>query len=127
MLALGQFLEVLISGLLAGVLSAGALAIVLGFIGFRLKPRSWAFVVSAGFMLLASLAMVTVTLVSTENNETPPDGSLLIPWVVPIALASLAIGLAMRARLRVAALPLALLGGAIAFAAFEVSKLASMF
>lgn len=113
----------------AGSVAAGSfvLAIVLGFIGFRLKPRSWAFVVSAGFMLLASLAMVTVTLVSTENNETPPDGSLLIPWVAPIALAALAIGLAMRARLRVAALPLALIGGAIAFAAFEVSKLASMF
>lgn len=102
------------------------LAIVLGFVGFRLRPRSWAFVVSAGAMLVASLAMVTVTLVSTENNETPPDGSLLIPWIVPVALIALALGLAWRARMRIAALPLALIGGAIAFAAFEVSKLASM-
>lgn len=113
------------AGTVAG--ASFVLAIILGFIGFRLKPRSWAFVVSSGFMLLASLAMVTVTLVSTENNETPPDGSLLVPWVVPVALFALAIGLGARARMKLAFLPLALLGGALAFLAFEVSKLAASF
>ena len=112
------------SGSVAG--ASLVLAIVLGFIGLRLRPRSWAFVVSGGAMLLTSLAMVTVTLVSTETNETPPDGALLIPWVVPIALAAVAIGLALRARRRLAALPLAAIAGALAFLAFEVSKLASL-
>jgi len=111
------------AGSLAGTLLV--LAIVLGFIGFRLRPRSWAFVVSGGAMLLASLAMVTVTLVSTETNETPPDGALLIPYVVPFGLLALAIGLAWRARARLAAVPLAALAGALAFLAFELSKLAS--
>jgi hypothetical protein len=113
------------AGTVAG--SSFVLAIALGFIGFRLKPRSWAFVVAAGAMLLASLAMVTVTLVSTENNETPPDGSLLIPWIVPVSLLALALGLAWRARMRLALLPLALVGGALAFLAFELSKFAATF
>jgi hypothetical protein len=112
----------------AGSVAGGTfvLAIVLGFIGFRLKPRSWEFVVSAGAMLVASLAMFTVTLVSTESNEMPPDGSLLIPWIIPFSLAALALGLALRARSRLATLPLALIAGAIAFAAFETSQLASL-
>lgn len=116
--------SVLQAGSAAGV--SLVLAILLGFIGFRMKPRSWAFVVSGGAMLFASLAMVTVTLVSTESNETPPDGALLIPWVVPFSIAALALGLALRARHRFATLPLALLAGVLAFLALETSKLASL-
>lgn len=113
----------------SGIVSGAALviAIVLGFIGFRLRPRSWAFVVAGGAMLLTALAMVTITLVSTEDNPSPPDGALLIPWVVPIALVALAVGFVMRARMKPATIPLAGIAGALAFLAFETSKLASLF
>ena len=47
---------------------------------------------SGGTWLLASLAMITVTLVATDEHPTPPDGALLIPYVVPLGL--LLLGLA---------------------------------
>lgn len=122
----------------AGVVSAVTLvlAIVLGFAGLRMRPRSWAVVVSGGAMLLASLAMVTVTLVSTEDNPSPPDGALLLPYVVPLALLSLAVGVAGRAThvfggegvgRKLAAVPIAAVAGALAFLAVETSGLASLF
>lgn len=122
----------------AGVVSGVMLvvALVLGFAGLRMRPRSWAVVVSGGAMLLASLAMVTVTLVSTEDNPSPPDGALLLPYVVPLALIALALGIAGRAaRLfaaegagaKAGAVPVALVAGALAFLAVETSPLASVF
>ena len=87
-------------------------------------------------MLLASLAMVTVTLVATEENPSPPDGALLVPYVVPVAMIGLAIGIAGRAaRLfmaggagpKAAAVPACAVAGALAFVAVETSVIASMF
>ena len=122
------------SGIVAGASLVTALA--LGSIGLRMRPRSWAIVVSGGAMLLASLAMVTVTLVATEADPSPPDGALLIPYAVPVAMLTLAVGLAGRAaRLfmtdgrgpKAAAVPVCAVAGALAFAAVEASALASLF
>ena len=77
--------------------------------------------------------MVTVTLVSTEEHPAPPDGALLIPYVVPFAILMLGLGVAGRgpslflrggAR-RASSVLAAVAGGAIAFAAVELSALAS--
>ena len=84
-------------------------------------------------MLLLALAMVTVTLASTGENPTPPDGVLLVPYVTPVAIALLALGMGLRAgrilgrargARRVAGVPLAAIAGVLAFVAFEVSRLA---
>jgi hypothetical protein len=114
-------------------LAALVLGIALGFIGFKLSPRSYAIVGSACTLVIASLAMVTVTLVSTEEHPTPPDGALLIPYLVPLGLALLGLGIAGRgvhrfyeggARRGLTVL-LAAIGGALVFAAIELSALAS--
>jgi hypothetical protein len=77
--------------------------------------------------------MVTVTLASTGENPTPPDGALLVPYLFPAAVLMLAIGVEGRAaRLfargrgagRVSAIPIAAIAGAIAFFAFEASRFA---
>jgi hypothetical protein len=66
-------------------------------------------------------------------NPTPPDGVLLIPYLLPTAVLFLALGLLGRAARRfarggagrrVTSLPLAAIAGALAFAAFEISRLA---
>lgn len=109
------------------------IAVTVGFVGLRFKPHAWAVVAAGGTILLLALAMVTVTLASTGENPTPPDGALLVPYLFPAAVLMLAIGLEGRAaRLfatsygvrRIAAVPLAAVGGAIAFLAFEASRFA---
>ncbi len=106
------------------------------FVGLRLKPHAWFVVLSGGALLLLALAMVTVTLASTGDNPTPPDGVLLVPFLAPAALAFLALGMAGRAgrimgradgARRLGGVPLAVLAGALAFVAFEVSHLASRY
>jgi hypothetical protein len=119
----------------SGAFAIGALvvAIAIGFIGLKLTPRSYAMLGSAAALLVGSLAMVTVTLVSTDENPIPPDGALLIPYVIPAGLFLLGLGIAGRgpslflaggAR-RIAAGAAALCGGAIVFAALEISALAA--
>ena len=71
---------------------------------------------------------------STEEHPSPPDGGLLIPYLVPLALLLLGLGVAGNgphqffrgdAR-RVFPLLLGGLGGLLVFAAIEPSKLASL-
>lgn len=118
---------------LAIALASIAFAVTLGFIGLRLKPHSWLMLASGGVVLLLGLAMVTVGLASSGENPTPPDGVLLVPYLLPVALLLLALGVAGRAARafsggstagRVATIPLAAIAGAIAFAAFELSRFA---
>ena len=108
-------------------------AVIVGFVGLRFKPHAWAVVAAGGTILLLALAMVTVTLASTGENPTPPDGALLVPYLFPAALLMVAIGVEGRAaRLfaashgarRLASVPLAAVAGAIAFLAFEASRFA---
>jgi hypothetical protein len=117
----------------AFALAALVAAIAVGFIGVKAYPRSYAMLGSAGMLLIASLAMVTVTLVSTDENPSPPDGALLIPYVVPLALVLLGIGIAGRGLVmflrggvrRAAPLLVGAIGGALVFAGIELSALAS--
>jgi hypothetical protein len=124
------------SAMQSGTVSLTTLAVVigLGFAGVKMSPRSYTIVASAGLLLIASLAMVTVTLVATEENPTPPDGALVIPYVVPMACALLGLGVARHgavlfldggATRRALSVVLAALGGALAFAAVETSTLAA--
>lgn len=108
-------------------------AVTVGFIGLRLKPHAWMIVAAAGVMLLLALAMVTVGLASSGENPTPPDGVLLVPYLLPASLALLALGVAGTAARtfarggaarRVAAFPLAAIAGGVAFAAYELSRFA---
>jgi hypothetical protein len=108
-------------------------AVIVGFVGLRWKPHAWAVVAAGGTILLLALAMVTVTLASTGENPTPPDGALLVPYLFPAAVLMVAIGVEGRAaRLfaaghgarRLASVPLAAVAGAIAFLAFEASRFA---
>jgi hypothetical protein len=115
-------------------LSTFALAITLGYAGLKVHPRSYAMLVAATMTLIGSLAMVTVTLVATDEHPAPPDGALLIPYVVPFAL--LALGLAAAGRAiaiflrggagRVATPFVAAAGGALLFAGIELSRLATL-
>ena len=119
----------------SGAVAGGALvlAIALGFLGLKLRPRSYAMLVAAAALVITSLAMVTVTLVSTEEHPAPPDGALLIPYVVPFAILMLGLGVAGRGPSlflggggrRAGSVLAAVAGGAIAFAAVELSALAS--
>ena len=119
----------------SGALSLVALviAVAVGFAGLRFKPHAWAVIAAGGVLLLLALAMVTVTLASTGENPTPPDGALLVPYLFPAAVLMFAIGVEGRAaRLfsaghgarRFSSIPLAALAGAIAFFAFEASRFA---
>ncbi len=119
------------SGVVA--LTALALAVALGFGGIKSTPRSWSWVASATAMMLLALAMVTVTLASTGENPEPPDGALLVPYLLPAALLFFGLGLggraawlfAQRGALRkLGAIPVAAIAGALCFAAYEASKLA---
>ncbi len=110
-----------------------AIALAVGFVGLKLKPHAWAITASGGALLLLALAMVTVTLASTGESPTPPDGVLLVPYLVPASLLLFAAGLYERSirvfarregARRGAALPLAALAGALAFAAVETSRFA---
>lgn len=117
----------------AGGVALGALVVTfaLAFLGLRLRPRTWSFVVAAFASLLVGLAMVTVALASTGDGATPPDGALLIPWVLPAVLAPLALGLCHRAgRLlaqggalpKLAGLVAAPAAGGLAFAAWVLLR-----
>jgi hypothetical protein len=119
----------------SGGFAGGALvlAIVIGFVGVKATPRSYAMIASAASLVVASLAMVTVALVSTEETPSPADGALLIPYVVPAALLLLGLGVAGRgpsqfirggAR-RTLAIIAGLAGGGLIFTAIEISALAS--
>lgn len=119
----------------AVALASLALSMFVGGVGLKLHPRSWALVASGGAMLVTALAMVTVTLASTGENPIPPDGVLLLPYLVPFAVLALGLGVVGRARQlmlresignKLAGVPVAAIGGAIAFVAFELSKLASL-
>ena len=83
------------SGALALVSLVVAVTVV--FVGLRIRPHAWAIVVAGGMLLLLALAMVTVTLASTGENRTPPDGALLVPYLLPGGLVLLALGIAGRA------------------------------
>jgi hypothetical protein len=108
-------------------------AVAIGFIGFRLKPHAWALVASGGAMLLLALAMVTVTLASTGENPTPPDGVLLVPYLLPTAILFLGLGIGGRAaRLffdwrmsrKIGSVPLAAIAAVVVFFAYEISRFA---
>lgn len=116
----------------AFALTALALSIAVGYGGLKARGRSWAMVGSAAMLLLAALAMVTVTLVATDETPTPADGALLIPYVMPLAIVLFGFGVASRglplfhdrgAR-RVLTLVVGALGGALIFAGIELSFLA---
>ncbi len=120
----------------AVALATLVLAVTVIFVGLRLKPHAWFVVLSGGALLLLALAMVTVTLASTGDNPTPPDGVLLVPFLAPAALILLALGIAGRAGRRMAhahgarrlgGVPIAVIAGALAFVAFEISRLASRY
>ncbi len=119
------------SGAVSGL--ALVLAIAVGVLGLRARPRSYAMLVSAAALVITMLAMVTVALVSTEEHPGPADGALVVPYVIPFALMMLGLGVAGRARplflrggaSRVTALVAGIAGGAIVFVALEISALAS--
>lgn len=111
-------------------LSLLAVAVGLGFGGLKMVPRSWVILGAAFATLATSLAMVTVTLVSTEENPMPPDGARLVPYTLPLALLLVGVGIAGRAaRLfrresvakKIAVVPITAIAAAFAFAALEVS------
>jgi hypothetical protein len=116
----------------AVTLGSLAVAVVLGFIGLRLRPHAWSIVASGGVFLLQALAMVTVTLASTGDNGAPPDGGLLVPYLLPAAIALFASGLVSRAARvfaegygsgRALVVPLSVIAGILLFAAIEVGRL----
>ncbi len=122
------------SAMQSGAVSLVALivAVVLGFVGLKLKPYAWAIVSAGGLMLLLAIAMVTVTLGSTGEN-VPPDGGLLVPYLLPASVLLLAVGLVRRAGRRFAVaegarkvlfVPFAAIAGAVGYVAFEVSRFA---
>ncbi|MDB4944475.1 MAG: hypothetical protein JWP97_4009 [Labilithrix sp.] len=105
------------------------------FVGLRLRPRSWWVVAAGGVLLLLALAMVTVTLASTGENPTPPDGVLLVPYLAPLAATLLGLGMLGRASRRITqargagklgGLAIAAIAGALVFGAVELSALASL-
>lgn len=119
----------------SGVVSLVALvlAIAIGFLGLRLKPHAWAVVGAAGLTLLLALAMVTVTLGSTGENSVPPDGVLLVPYLVPAIVLFLALGILGRGGRRFAyaygagkaiVIPFAAVAGAVGLLAFQLSRFA---
>lgn len=109
------------------------LAVVLGFVGLKLRPYAWAVVSAGGLTLLIAIAMVTVTLGSTGENNVPPDGGLLVPYLLPAAVLLVSLGIVGRAGRRFAAgygarrallLPYAAIAGSVGYLAFELSRLA---
>jgi hypothetical protein len=114
-------------------LVALVLAIAIGFMGLKLKPHAWTIVGAGGLMLLLALAMVTVTLGSTGENSVPPDGVLLVPYLVPSIVLLIALGIVGRAGRRFAfgygarraiVLPFAAVAGVVGLLAFQLSRFA---
>ncbi len=111
-------------------------AVALGWVGLTRAPRSVALIAGAGATLVTSLAMVTVALSSTAEGAAPPDGVLLVPYSVPLALVLIAGAVAGRAARAFAyegtankamLVPMAGAAGAIAFVALELSTFAAGF
>ena len=118
------------SGIVSGV--AIVLAVAFGFLGLKTTPRSWPLVGSAVASMLVALAMVTVTLASTGEGGAPPDGALLVPYLAPLVIAGISLTLGGRAAWlfadrklgrKLLFLPVAALGGAVMYLAYETSKL----
>jgi hypothetical protein len=118
----------------SGAVSAVALigAVALGFVGLKVRPHAWAIVSAGGLTLLLAIAMVTVTLGSTGEG-VPPDGGLLVPYLLPAAVLLVSLGIVGRAGRRFAAgygagkalvLPYAAIAGAVGYLAFELSRFA---
>jgi serine/threonine-protein kinase len=116
---------------LAGFVAISTLigAVAIGFLGVKVRPRSAGFILAAVGFMLTALAMVTVALGSSPENPTPPDGALLIPYLLPLGVLGIGLGLGGRAAAafrspsiakKLAVLPLGAIGGALAFAAFEL-------
>ena len=82
--------------------------------------------------MLTALTMVTVTLASSGEAGAPPDGLLLLPYVAPLALIGIALGINGRAMIlfrgsiprKAAGIPLTLIAAVVAFLAYETSFLA---
>jgi hypothetical protein len=119
----------------SGVISLVALvvAIGIGFVGLKLKPYAWTVVAAGGATLLLAIAMITVTLGSTGENSVPPDGGLLVPYLLPLAVLLVSLGIVGRAGRRFAVaygarkalvLPIAAIAGVVGYVAFEVSRFA---
>jgi hypothetical protein len=78
--------------------------------------------------------MVTVTLVSLEENHAPPDGALLVPYAVPFAMLLLGFGVIGRGSslfmrggaARAGALLAGFAGGILVFSAVEISAFARL-
>lgn len=114
-------------------LSALVFAAVFLYFGVRSRPHSWFLVASGAAWLLFALAMVTVALASNDESGMPPDGVLLVPYILPLAVFLFALALGARAvRLmereplvkRIGGIPLAAVAGVLAFVAFEMSRFA---
>ena len=116
----------------AFALTALAVSIAVGYGGLKARGRSWAMVGSAAMLFVAALAMVTVTLVATDETPTPPDGALVIPYLMPLALVLFGFGVASRGIPywhdrgvhRLFTLVVGLGGGALVFTGIELSGLA---
>jgi hypothetical protein len=119
----------------SGVISLVALvvAIGVGFVGLKLRPHAWTVVAAGGVTLLLAIAMITVTLGSTGENSVPPDGGLLVPYLLPLAIVLVALGIVGRAGRRFAmaygarklvTLPIATIAGVVGYVAFELSRFA---
>ncbi len=121
----------------SGAVAGGMLilAIAIGTAGIYLRPRSWVIVTAGGPMLLMALAMVTVALTATDEHPAPPDGARLLPYLVPLSLLILGLGMTGRgarsfyfkegAR-KLTGIPIALIAGALLFVAIETSRFASV-
>jgi hypothetical protein len=111
-----------------------AAAIAVGFVGVKLQPRSHGMLGAAALLLVASLAMVTVTLVSLDEHPLHPDGALLIPYAMPFAILFIGLGLAWRGipsflaggKARAMSPIYGALGGVLTFAGIELSFLAKL-
>lgn len=121
----------------SGAVVAGffASALLVGALALRRAPRSRSLIASAIVLLLAMLGMLTVALAATEENPLPPDGALVVPFLIPAALAFMALAAFLAARLRFRregaapkgrAVLFAALAGALSFAALELSPLAAL-
>ncbi len=113
-----------------------ALCVAFGIGAFRGDKRTYGFLITAlGFMLIG-IAMITVTLASSGDMSAPPDGALLIPYVIPLVSVGWSIG-AMEwgfwqwrtgiAANRGISVACAVGSGALAFLTIELSPLARLF
>lgn len=115
------------SGAVAGTLLVASIA--LGYLGIKRRPKSWGMMLSAVVTLISSLAMVTVALVATDEQPTPPDGARLIPYAIPLAFVLLGLGIAGGGQQRyyyggarrVLPLVMGLVGGLIIYAGVALS------